>query len=304
MNLPAVAVVIVNWNRWDDTTACVASVLATGYMPLQIIVVDNGSDCSNTSMQSAFPSAVELVRSPTNVGFAAGVNLGISRALAGPAGYIFTLNNDAVIDEGCLHALVAAANQRDSGIVGPKIVYRAAPERIWFAGAQRSRWSLSTYGYGRGERDGPAFAVVRRVNYLCAGAMLIRRDLLEAIGLFHPGYFMYYEDCEFCLRAEAAGFRLWYEPSAQVLHTVAASSGGEGSPTETYFRTVSVFRFIVRNSVGWQRRLLIAARMGWVGYGIMAALVHGRGRQARALWRGAGDGLLNRQVDQRRCESL
>jgi GT2 family glycosyltransferase len=164
--------------------------------------------------------------------------------------------------------------------------------------------SLSTYGYGRGARDGPAFALARRVNYLCAGAMLIRRDLIEAVGLFHSGYFMYYEDCEYCLRAEAAGYTLWYEPAAHVMHTVAASSGGEGSPMETYFRAVSVFRFIMRNSAGWQRRLLLVARSGLIGYGIVASLLRGRVRHARALWHGAGDGLLKRTVDHTRCEFL
>lgn len=305
MRRPHVAVVIVTWNRWADTAACVASVLANGYGPLRVIVVDNGSDSSADEQLVTEQPAVELVRSPVNRGFAAGANLGIALALAGESAYIFTLNNDAVIDQGCLAALVASAESvPERAMVGPKLLYRDRPEQIWFAGADRGHLSLSTFGRGRGMRDGPAFDVARPVTYLCAGAMLVRRELFERLGGFDPGYFMYYEDCELCLRARAAGYTLWYEPAARVWHTVAASSGGEGSARELYFRTVSVVRFIQRNSSSIHRIVLLALRIGMVLLQTAHACARGRQAHGRALMRGLYHGLLGRSGAEGACVSF
>lgn len=305
MERPRVAVVIVTWNRWADTADCVAALRATGYAPLHIIVVDNGStEQAGAALLAGWP-AVELLRSPRNQGFAAGANLGIARALADGAPYIMTLNNDALVDAGCLAALVAAAEAQPAcGIIGPKILYRDDPARIWFAGGARGRWSLSTYGWGRGARDGAAFDRARPVSYLCAGAMLVHRTLFLRVGCFDPGYFMYYEDCELCLRACAAGYTLWYEPTARVYHTVAASSGGEGSPLERYFRTVSVFRFLTRNSRGAHRAALRALRVVLLLLQILQALLCRQWPLLRALGAGLWDGLAGRARGAAACESF
>lgn len=134
--------------------------------------------------------------------------------------------------------------------------------------------------------------------------MLVRRDVFARVGLFDPGYFMYYEDCEWCLRACAAGYTLWYEPTARVWHTVAASSGGEGSPQEIYFRTVSVIRFLCRNSYGMHRAVLLALRVGLILLRIVGAVSQGHQAEAQALWRGLCDGVMKRSGQARQCESF
>lgn len=132
----------------------------------------------------------------------------------------------------------------------------------------------------------------------------MRRDVFTQVGLFDPGYFMYYEDCEWCLRACAAGYTLWYEPTARVWHTVAASSGGEGSPQEIYFRTVSVIRFLCRNSYGMHRAVLLALRVGLILLRIVGAVSQGHQAEAKALWRGLCDGVMKRSGQARQCESF
>lgn len=294
MNQPRVCVVIVNWNRWDDTAICVDSLLAMTYDYLDIVVVDNHSKTNGEeAFRNRWPN-VEIIHTPINLGFAGGANAGIRHALARNADFIFTLNNDTLVDPYCLTELLAvAASDSTIGIVGPKIYYRTTPPRIWFAGANRHRWSLSLLNFGRGQPDGSRFDEARRVNYLCAGAMLVRRSVFEIVGLFDSGYFMYYEDCDFCIRTSTYGYDLQYVPSAKVWHQVAASTGGEGSPMEVYYRTCSVFRFIWQHSRGLHRTTLVGLRIVYV----LAQAVHqrlaGHASTAMALWRGLCDGWAN-----------
>lgn len=294
MSAPRVAAVVVSWNRWADTRACVESLLAGAGPAPRVIVVDNGSTEPPAPL-GGLGGSVELLRSPRNLGFAGGANLGIARALAGGADYVLTLNNDAVAAPDCLAALVAAAEERPrAGAVGPAIFYRDAPERLWFLGGRRSRLTLSLPRPEQGRPLAPGELRPRRFSYLCAGAMLARRALFERVGLFDPGYVMYYEDCELCMRAVAAGFELWSVPAARVYHTVAASTGGEGSPLELYYRTASVVRFLRRNARGLQRPALLGLRLALVAGQAARDRLAGRPAHASARWRGLRDGLGDR----------
>ncbi len=293
MSQPLVYVVIVNWNRWDDTMTCVASVLNTNYANLRVLVVDNHSTVgSDAELRKRWPE-VEVMHSPINVGFAGGANLGIARALADGADYVFTLNNDAIVDRESVAELVAAAEQhRDVGIVGPIIYYLDPPDRIWFAGANRNRWTLSL-GHVKRKQSKLLFDRPREVDYLCAGAMLVRREVFEQVGLFDDGYFMYYEDCDFCIRVSERGYGLRYVPKAKVWHTVAASTGGEGSPLEVYYRTWSVFRFLAQHARGIHRVGLITLRVVYVLLTLAYWCLCGRQKVARFSWLGLRDGLAS-----------
>ena len=293
MGQPLVYVVIVNWNRWDDTIACVASVLNANYTNLTVLVVDNHSTADGgDELRERFPE-VEVIYNPANVGFAGGANLGIVQALADGADYVFTLNNDAIVDRASVAALVAVAEQhRGVGIVGPTIYYLDPPDRVWFAGANRNRWTLSL-GHGKSKQIGLAFDRPHEVSYLCAGAMLVRREIFEQVGLFDAGYFMYYEDCDFCIRVIEQGYGLRHAPKAKVWHKVAASTGGEGSPLEIYYRTWSVFRFLAQHARGMHRVGLIVLRVGYVLLKTAYLWVRGRHKVARFSWMGLRDGLAS-----------
>ena len=290
--MKGVHVVILNWNRWPDTVRCVTSVMGSDYAEVTVWVVDNGSTEGDADELLAQWPSVQLICNPANVGFAAGVNVGIERALQAGADYIFTLNNDAIVDPCCLTELVQAAEADEGrGIVGPKIYYLELPSHIWFAGADRHQWLLSLLDFGRGQPDGPRWQQAKEVTYLTAGAMLTRRELFEEIGLFDPHYFMYYEDCNFALKAVTAGYKLWYTPAAKVWHQVAASTGGEGSVMEIFYRTESVFRFIWQNSGGVHRLGLLLLRLVLVKGQMVRYGLRGQPEIVAALWRGLWRGL-------------
>ena len=133
--LPSMHVIVLNWNRPDDTIECVESLLVQTYSNITIWVVDNGStDDSVERIRSHFPE-VELVRSETNRGFAGGNNLGIREALAAGADYVWMLNNDTVVAPEAIEKLVDLAETEEQvGAVGARVVYHDDPPKLGLGG--------------------------------------------------------------------------------------------------------------------------------------------------------------------------
>jgi len=221
----SVSAVVVNWNLKETTCHALQS-LEHLDLPCRLIVVDNGSDDGSVAyLASRFPQAV-IISLPANVGFAAACNQAIRQALQAPdCDFVLLLNNDATLSPSALSELVRAAQRHpEAGIFGPKIYYQDPPRRIWYAGARRRRGVLAAADTGRGQMDQGQFSRERRVDYVFGAAMLMRRSVFDRIGLLDERYFLYLEDLDFCLRAQAAGFALWFVPEATAWHSVSAST--------------------------------------------------------------------------------
>ena len=239
---PKVFVVIPNWNLKDDTIACVESVLASDYPLLRVIVVDNGStDGSVSAIADRFGESVTLIVKEMNVGFAAGVNIGIRYALDQGADWVLLLNNDTLVAPDMITRLVAAAHRHPRlCILAPAIFYHDQPDQVWRLGDRHSCWmpipfQISAKGLRSGEEILP-------VDYVTGCGMFICRQVFLTIGLFDPEYFMYYEDADFCRRAVKAGFSIACVPAARMWHKVSSSTRGDVS-LKFYWRTRSRVRF-------------------------------------------------------------
>ncbi|MDD4178951.1 MAG: glycosyltransferase family 2 protein, partial [Candidatus Margulisbacteria bacterium] len=210
------AIIIVNWRRYDDTAECLRSVKASNYRDPRIILVDNAStDGSGEKLAKEFPD-IKVIFNQENYGFAEGNNIGIKQALKEEAKYIMLLNNDAVLDRDCLGNLMAAMeNELATGIIGPKI-YFYDTDSIWYAGGMVSRLTGLPYHIGEGRLDRGQFSKPGEVDYATGCALLARREVFERVGLLDKDFYHNHEDAEFCLRAKAAGFAVAYEPSAVV----------------------------------------------------------------------------------------
>ncbi len=227
--VPRASVVIPTWNGAELLRAALASLRRQTYRDFEIIVVDNGSTDHTRAMLAAEFPEVRTVVLPVNRGFAAAVNCGIR---AGAGEYVALLNNDAEAEPGWLGALVAVLDRLpQAGSVASKMLDAREPELIDAAG---DTMSLFAWNAGRGERDGPRFAVGREVLSACAGAAAYRRALFEKIGLLDETYTSWFEDVDLGIRAQLAGFRCWYEPSAVVRHR-GSGTLGRGSDTKTFF---------------------------------------------------------------------
>ena len=287
---PLVAILTLNWNRPRDTLECLASAAAQTYPHTAIVVVDNdSSDDSVAQIEAAFPQTV-MVRNERNLGFAAGANRGIARALDLGAEYIFLINNDTTFAPDTLEQLLAQAAP-GVGAVVPAIFYAAAPERPWSVGGLRNPLTLEKTG------DSPAALAQARAagaldrDYVVACGILLPRQVLERVGLFDERFFMYYEDMDFSLRVRSAGYRIVLAPAARMWHKVSVSSGGSDSPNERYWMARSSVLFF-RKHVRGPRWLVVAPyRAASAVKTVLRLLARGRRASAWAYLRGLRDGL-------------
>ena len=236
--------VVVNWNGGEDTPAALASL-----SELETICVDNGStDGSDALIEERFPT-VELIRTGLNLGFSAGHNVGIRRALDRGADWVLLLNNDAVADDGLAAALAGAARSRpDAGVLACKVLFSEPHDVLMYAGGSVHLvlgWWGRQQGFGR-EDDG-AFDTLRDVDRATGAAMAVSRSAIAAAGLLDEGLFAYAEDVDWCLRIRAAGFGIVFVPEAKVWHVGSASTGGLGSPTSLYYDTRNVLAVVERH---------------------------------------------------------
>jgi GT2 family glycosyltransferase len=290
---PLVAIIVLNWNGRDDTVACVESLRGSNYQNAKVLIVDNGStDDSVAEFARRFPD-LRCIQNGENRGFAEGNNVGMRAALAEGADYVFLLNNDATIEPEALDRLVAAAEaQPDVGIVGPKILYRDEPRRIWYAGGTISPLGrMGHEGWNRideGQWDAP-----RETGYVTGCAFLVKRAVLVKVGLFAPEYFLLFEEADLCVRARREGFRCWVEPRAIVRHKVSSSFGGL-SPQYYYYFMRNYLLFQRRHVIpvrGWAARLAIAAYLIRVAAFLMVTPHRGGWKKLAAAWEGVGDAL-------------
>jgi GT2 family glycosyltransferase len=134
------------------------------------------------------------------------------------------LNNDARLRPGAVAAaLRVLATDPAIGVVGPKVLLREDPQRLWLAWG-RVTWRQSLVGLcGAGAPDGPAWSAQRDVEWVAGCAMWFRAAALDAVGLLDEAFFAYHEDVDWCVSARARGFRIVFAPDARVTHR------GEGS---------------------------------------------------------------------------
>lgn len=235
---PSVACIVLNWNGWQDTVECLDALKESTYPYLTVVIVDNGSTNDSVARIRAAHPNILLLETGANLGFAAGNNVGIRYALMHGAEYVWLLNNDTKPASDALSELLAKA-LTDSGIgaVASVCYYADSPSTVeaW-AGARPNLW----IGYGRNTTKPQTDDWFYSLN---GTSMLIARTALEDAGLLDEGFFLYWEDTEFCLRLRKRGWRLAAAPNSRVLHKVNASTGGNRLVLDRY-QTASGLRIL------------------------------------------------------------
>lgn len=231
------AIIIVNFN----TKLLLLKALDSVYKQkvsfnLKVIVVDNASlDDSVEALKKEFPQ-VELIESPSNVGFAAGNNLALAKI---KAEYYLLLNSDTVVLPGCLDRLMTVAKMNQYALLGCKLLNEdqslqpsagflptPRPLLLWLSGIDDivTLLGISTASY---HLQKPAFYQgTHEVGWVAGTALLISSEVLSKIGSLDGSIFMYAEDVEYCWRAREAGFKVGFTDQAQIIHL-----GGGSSPS-------------------------------------------------------------------------
>lgn len=219
-----IACVIPNWNGKDRLGKALDTLLKQRTKAkVTIVVVDNGStDGSSDYIRANYPSVV-LVQHDKNYGFAGGVNGGIRKALELEQDYVALFNNDAVAEETWLDELWKELEALPAaGIATGKLV-ASDRSHLDSTGEGYSIWGLG-FPRGRGEPPNDKYDQQRDIFGATGGASLYRTEVFKQIGLFDDDFFLYYEDLDVSFRAQLAGWKVRYVPTAVAYHDIGATS--------------------------------------------------------------------------------
>ncbi len=222
------SIVIVNHNGGSLIPACIESVFKHTH-DFELILVDNHSkDNSDLEVANKFPEVLVLKNSD-NVGFAKANNMGIRRA---KGQWVVLLNPDTVVTPGWLDALARCAQSSpEIGIATPKLL---RPDKRTLDSTGHLFNFRTGYSIDRGsdEPDEGQYDSVEEVPSCCFACALVKRQLIEDIGLLDERMVLYFEDVDYCLRARVAGWKVLYCPSSIVYH----ARGGLTSKPPAYLR--------------------------------------------------------------------
>lgn len=224
----------------DHVHVCFETLLQSTYPNLRVALLDNGStDGSPEYVERSFGNdpRVSVWRFGRNLGWGAGNNEGIRRALDQQADYLFLLNNDTWTDALAVEALVELGEVcPDAGAIAPKMVLFDTPAVVNSFGIALS-YVGAAWDIGAGRADGAAFSEVREVAAVCGGAMFLRANAIREVGLLDEAFGIYYDDVDLCLRLWQRGFRSITCPAARVGHKFSASFSGASGRERKQFLT-------------------------------------------------------------------
>ena len=226
-----ISVIVVNWNTRDLLAQAIESLPQKNpRFHLRLIVVDNGStDGSVAMLEERYPEAI-IIENENNIGFARANNQAL-RVAEGE--YALLLNSDAELLPGSLEAMVGLLlSKPEIGIAGARILHpdhSLQASYMDFPNLLREFLILS--GIGRLVFGGcyPSHSLqrakkARPVDYVSGACMLVRRDAFVEVGGFDESFFMYAEEVDLCYRMQQAGWQVWYQPAAGVVHLGGGSS--------------------------------------------------------------------------------
>lgn len=218
---PLVSIIIVNFNGKKWLKDCLNSLQKQTYTKFEIILVDNNStDDSISFIQKNFPK-VQLVKLPENIGFAGGNNEGYKKAIGE---YILLLNNDTKVEKTFIENFLKAFDKIPNlGIAQSKLILMDKDQLDTCGGF----WTSTSFLYYFGNYKDPKLPMYNKpfpVFSTKGASVLIKRKVIEKIGLFDERFWNYYEETDFCHRVWISGYECWYWPKALCYHAMGGTS--------------------------------------------------------------------------------
>ncbi len=289
----SIAIILVNWDGYAYTKACLDSLEKVPEPAFQVILVDNGSQNSEgEQLKAQFPQ-VHLIANQDNLGFTGGNNVGIRYALEQGFEQVLLLNNDTTVAPSFLKELQTTLDQPGQGVAQPLILFANATQTLWSAGG---KWNSL---FGRAITLGDRVPIekyrvgTKTLDWATGCCMLVSRAALLEAGLLNEAYFAYFEDVEWSLRIRKAGFRIGLAENALIYHEAGAASkkrNAEGtlSPRVFYFLVRNQLFLLRQHSIllGYPYHLL--RFLSWAGY----FMIRGRFQKLSAVFHGIREGLF------------
>lgn len=310
-----VIISLLNFNGKKNTLDCLKSLenVERDNLKLTIVVVDNASTDGSVEAIQNYPPAfafakrlragnskIKIIKNEKNLGFSGGHNVAMKYALKNGADYVLILNNDTYVDKYSLTELLKVAGKDSNvGILVPKIYFAPGFEYhkdryskneigkvLWYAGGEMDWANVIGHHRGVDEVDKGQFNKTENTEFVTGCCMLLKKEVIDRIGMFDDKYFLYYEDADLAMRAKISGFKIAYVPKSIIWHKNAGSAGGSGSVLQDYYitrnRLLFGFRYaparsklaLFRESLSlllkgrrWQKRGVIDFYLGKLGRG-------------------------------------
>ncbi len=252
---------------------------------MEVVVVDNASKEDEASIIQQRFSNIKVIRSDQNLGFAGGNNLGIQAA---KGKYLFLVNNDTVFKDFNLQPLIDRFESSPKiGVVCPKIRFAWDNNPIQFTGyTPLSKITVRNQAIGFREEDKGQYDSPHLTPYAHGAAMMIKREVINKVGLMPECYFLYYEELDWSMMITRAGYEIWYEPKCTIYHKESQSTG-QRSPLRTYYITRNRLLLVKRNWKGFTKYLSYCYLIGIVATKyIFKYTIEGRFDLTKAVCRG------------------
>jgi GT2 family glycosyltransferase len=222
-----VPVIVLNWNRWEHTFACLRSLKAAADVRT-VWLVDSASTVDRSKEAEQILHGLRFVRLDQNYGFAGGMNRALRIAAQEGFDFAYILNNDCLVTPGFLRNALEVALVHAVAVVGSRIAYADESNSVMFDGEY----------YAPGQKAIDAPFETRRVLQTNGAGMLVRLNALEAVGYFDERYFCYHEEVDLCWRLAKSGFGAAIAAGSLVKH-IRAGSDVDGN--SIYYRTRNEF---------------------------------------------------------------
>jgi len=237
---PLVSVIIPTFNRKDDLLSCLISLKNSTYPDLEIIVVDNAStDGTYDAVKQIFPD-VKIVRNERNLGVTGGRNRG---AIESRGDYLLFLDHDMIVDRQMIEELLKVVMADPKiGIAGPIIYYYDEPSKVWAAGTFINMLT------GKISFNDKATNTKCFEAQVIPAAIMVKREVLNKVGLFDGTFFATYEDTDFCFRVKKAGYKVVCVPEAKAWHKIPTDLKSQE------LRLLSRSYYIARNRIIFMKK--------------------------------------------------
>lgn len=238
-----ISIITVNYKQAVVTNQLLVSLQQVTYPNIEIIVVDNDSgdaDLINTAYAN-----VRLICNSQNLGFSGGNNIGIK---ASKGEFVLLLNNDTEVVPGFLEPLVELLIRFPGiGAVSPKIKYFDNPDTIQYAGfTEMNPFTLRMFPIGAKELDSGIYNHIKETPFAHGCAMMVRRKVIDQVGLMPEEYFLYYEEHDWSTAIRRKGYKIYYQPKSVVFHKESVSAK-KGSILKTYYLNRNRILYMRRN---------------------------------------------------------
>lgn len=248
---PLISIITLNYNQVEITCAFLESTRKLNYPNYEILVCDMASESDPTSrIDSKKYPHTRVLRSKKNLGFAGGNNWGMRQA---KGEYIFIVNNDTEVTPELLNKLIRPfQEQNDIGVTCPKIKYYSNPNIIQYAGFNPMNvYTGRTTSIGLMEEDRGQYDISRPTSGAHGCAMMVKKEILEKVGMFAEKFFLYYEEWDWSSRILRAGYKIWYTADAEIYHKESITVG-KTNPIKVYYHTRNRILYMRRNSNAFQ----------------------------------------------------